>query len=71
VPQAPVSPSIIARIIHSALVIGVLLFYGIAWYVGSKASLPVSAVPDRRVLYVGLFMFSAVLFGAAVAPARS
>jgi hypothetical protein len=65
-PASTVSPAVTARIIHSALVIGVLLFYGIAWYVGSKASLPVSAVPDRRVLYVGLFMFSAVLFGAAV-----
>jgi hypothetical protein len=65
-PASPVSPSITARIIYSALVIGVLLFYGIAWYVGSKTSLPVSAVPDRRVLYVGLFLFSAVLFGAAV-----
>lgn len=43
-----------------------MLFYGVAWYVGSKASMPVSAIPDRRVLYVGLFFISAVLFGAAV-----
>lgn len=28
--------------------------------------MPVSAVPDRRVLYLGLFVFSAVLFGAAM-----
>ena len=65
-PASSVSPAITARIIHSALVLGVLLFYGIAWYIGSKASLPVSAVPDRRVLYLGLFLLSAVLFGAAV-----
>ncbi|HEX2251296.1 MAG TPA: hypothetical protein VHH32_13195 [Gemmatimonadales bacterium] len=65
-PASTISPSITARIIHSALVFGVLLFYGIAWYVGSRTSLPVSAVPDRRVLYLGLFLFGAVLFGAAV-----
>jgi hypothetical protein len=28
--------------------------------------MPVSAVPDRRVLYLGLFLISAVLFGAAM-----
>lgn len=46
--------------------LGVMLFYAVAWYVGSRASMPVSAVPDRRVLYLGLFFFSAVVFGAAV-----
>jgi hypothetical protein len=65
-PSAPVSPSISARIIHAALVLGVVLFYAVAWYVGTKTSMPVSAVPDRRVLYLGLFLASAVLFGAAV-----
>jgi hypothetical protein len=64
--SAPVSPSISARIIHAALVLGVMLFWAVAWYTGSYVSLPVSAVPDRRVLYVGLFLISAVLFGAAV-----
>jgi hypothetical protein len=64
--SAPISPAISARIIHAALMVGILLFYGVAWYVGSKASMPVSAVPDRRVLYLGLFFISAVLFGAAV-----
>jgi hypothetical protein len=64
-PSAPVSPAISARIIHAALMLGVILFYGVAWFVGSRASLPISAVPDRRVLYVGLFLLSAVLFGAA------
>ena len=64
--SAPISPTISARIIHTALMVGVTLFYALAWYVGSKASLPISAVPDRRVLYLGLFFVSAVLFGAAV-----
>jgi hypothetical protein len=65
-PSAPISPAISARIIHGALMVGVMLFYAVAWYVGSRASMPVSAVPDRRVLYLGLFFVSAVLFGAAV-----
>jgi hypothetical protein len=65
-PSAPVSPAISARIIHASLVVGVMLFYAVAWYVGTRTSLPVSAVPDRRVLYLGLFLVSAVLFGAAV-----
>jgi putative copper export protein len=43
-----------------------MLFCGAAWYIGSKSSMPVSAVPDRRVLYLGLFLVSGVLFGAAV-----
>ena len=46
--------------------LSVMLFFGVAWYVGSITSMPISAVPDRRVLYLGLFFFSAVLFGAAV-----
>jgi hypothetical protein len=65
-PSAPVSPTISARIIHAALVLGVILFYAVAWYVGTKTSMPISAVPGRRVLYLGLFLVSAVLFGAAV-----
>ena len=65
-PGAPVSPAISARIIHAALMLGVMLFFGVAWYVGSMAPMPISAVPDRRVLYLGLFFISAVLFGAAV-----
>jgi hypothetical protein len=64
--SAPISPAISARIIHAALMLGVILFYAVAWYVGTKTSMPVSAVPDRRVLYLGLFLFSAVLFGAAM-----
>ncbi|HEY8196785.1 MAG TPA: hypothetical protein VIG04_07400 [Gemmatimonadales bacterium] len=65
-PAAPISPAISARIIHAALVLGVMLFTGTAWYIGSDSSLPVSALPDRRVLYLGLFMMSAVLFGGAM-----
>lgn len=65
-PNAPVSPFVIARIIHAALVLGVMMFWAVAWYVGAGVSLPVNAVPDRKVLYLGLFLFSAVLFGAAM-----
>ena len=43
-----------------------MLFWAVAWYVGTNISLPVSALPDRRVLYVGLFVVSAVLFGGAM-----
>jgi putative copper export protein len=65
-PAAPISPAISARIIHAALVLGVMLFLGTVWYIGTNSSMPVSALPDRRVLYVGLFVVSAVLFGAGV-----
>jgi hypothetical protein len=65
-PSDPVSPAITARIVHVALVLGVLLFWSVAWYIGSNSTMPVSAVPDRRVLYLGLFLFSGVLFGAAM-----
>ena len=65
-PSGTVSPAISARIIHGALVLGIVLFYAVAWFVGTKTSMPVSAVPDRRLLYVGLFVVSAALFGAAM-----
>jgi uncharacterized RDD family membrane protein YckC len=65
-PDTPISPFIIARIIHAALVLGVMMFWAVAWYVGAGASLPVDAVPDRKVLYLGLFLVSGVLFGAAM-----
>ena len=42
------------------------MFTCTAWHVGSHSSLPVSALPDRRVLYLGLFVVSAVLFGGAM-----
>jgi hypothetical protein len=63
---APVSPGISARIIHAALVLGVVMFWAVAWYVGTKALMPASAIPNRPLLYVGLAMASAVLFGAAM-----
>jgi hypothetical protein len=61
----PASPAITARIIHAALVLGVILFYAVAWYVGSNTPMPVFAGPVRRAVYLGLFLVSAVLFGAA------
>jgi hypothetical protein len=65
-PGSPASLGISARIIHAALVLGVLLFWAVAWYVGTTTSMPASAIPNRPVLYVGLAVASAVLFGAAV-----
>jgi hypothetical protein len=65
-----VSPAISARIIHAAMVTGVLLFWGVAWYVGEARSMPSSALPDRRVLYVALFLMAAVLFAGAAFAAR-
>jgi hypothetical protein len=62
----PVSPSINARIIHAALVLGVLIFWFVAWSLGRSSAMPVYALPDRRVLYVALVLVSAVLFGAAM-----
>ncbi|MEP7227171.1 MAG: hypothetical protein ABI785_07405 [Gemmatimonadales bacterium] len=65
-PAAPMSPAISARIIHAALALGVMLFLGTSLYIGSNSPVPASALPDRRVLYLGLFVVSAVLFGAAM-----
>ena len=63
---APISPAINARIIHAALVLGILMFWVVAWLLGRSPAMPVSALPDRRVLYIALFLVSAVLFGAAM-----
>jgi hypothetical protein len=63
-PSAPVSSAITARIIHAALMLGVVLFWAVSWFAGARSQ-PVSTLPDRRVLYLGLFLVSAVLFGAA------
>jgi hypothetical protein len=60
----PISPSIRARIIHGALVLGIVLFWVLAWAVSDR-SIPAEALPDRRVLYIGLSLVSATLFGAA------
>jgi len=64
--NAPVSPAINARIIHAALVSGVLMFCVVAWYLGRAPATPAYALPDRRVLYIALFLVSAILFGAAM-----
>lgn len=64
-PGAPVSPATNARIVHAALVTGVLTFCVVAWYLG-RAAMPAVALPNRRVLYIALFLVSATLFGAAM-----
>jgi hypothetical protein len=64
--NAPVSPAMNAKIIHAALMTGVLMFCLVAWYLGRTSAMPVYALPDRRVLYIALFLVSAILFGAAV-----
>ena len=65
-PAAPVTPAISARIIHAALMLGVMLFLAVALYIGRDSPMPASALPDRRVLYIGSILASAVLFGAAM-----
>jgi hypothetical protein len=71
-----ISPSIRARIIHGALVLGILMFGAVAFAIRDR-SIASEALPDRRVLYVALALVSATLFGAAAfstgrlpAPAR-
>lgn len=65
-PNSPVSPTISARIIHAALVLGVLTFWLVGWYIGQSSAVPAEALPDRRVLYVALALVSATLFGGAM-----
>ena len=65
-PSGPVSPSISARIIHAALVLGVLMFWLVAWYIGQSSAVPADALPERKVLYVALALVSAMLFGGAM-----
>jgi hypothetical protein len=67
---APVSPSISARIIHGSLVLGVLLLGLVAWFVAGRTALPVDVLPERRVLYIALFLVSATLFGGAMFTAN-
>jgi hypothetical protein len=61
-----VSPALSARIIHGSLVLGVVLLVLVSWFVAQRTGLPVSALPDRRVLYAALFLVSAALFGGAM-----
>jgi hypothetical protein len=63
---APISPAINARIIHAALMLGIMMFWVVAWWLGRTSAMPVYALPDRRVLYIALFLVSGVLFGAAM-----
>lgn len=63
-PTGPISPSIRARIIHGALVLGIVMFGLLGWAL-RESSLPADALPDRRVLYIALALVSATLFGAA------
>jgi hypothetical protein len=65
---APVSPVVSARLIHAALVLGVVLFCLVAWAV--KDAVPSAELPNRRVLYFSLTVVSAVLFGAAAFTAN-
>jgi heme A synthase len=65
-PRGPVSASISARIIHAALVLGVLMFWLVAWYIGQSSAVPADALPERKVLYVALALVSAMLFGGAM-----
>ena len=66
--RVPVSPSISARLIHAALVVGVVLFCLVAWFV--EAATPSEALPNRRVLYISLAVVSAALFGGAAFTAN-
>lgn len=59
-----ISPSIRARIIHGALVLGIVMFWVLAWAIRDR-SVPAGALPERRVLYIALALVSATLFGAA------
>lgn len=63
-PPPAISPSIRARIIHGALVLGIVMFWALSWAISDR-SLPTAALPDRRVLYVALALVSATMFGAA------
>jgi hypothetical protein len=65
-PAGPVSPATSARIIHAALVVGVLTFWLVAWTIGRSSAVPAEALPDRKVLYVALTLVSAFLFGGAM-----
>jgi hypothetical protein len=63
-----VSPAVSARLVHAALVLGVVLFCLVAWAMGS--AVPSEGLPNRRVLYVSLTVVSATLFGAAAFTAN-
>ena len=62
----PISPSIRARIIHGALVYGILVFWGLAWALSDR-SVPAEARPDRRVLSIALAVVSAAWLALGIA----
>jgi len=64
-PTTTIPASIRARIIHGALVLGIVTFWALAWLLRDH-SLPAGALPDRRILYIALALFSIATFGAAV-----
>ncbi|HEU4700340.1 MAG TPA: hypothetical protein VFS40_14245 [Gemmatimonadales bacterium] len=69
------SPSLSARLVHGAIVAGVLVFFILAGVVGERAGRPAWAVPERKVLYLLLFavtvgMFAAATFFAGRLPPR-
>jgi F0F1-type ATP synthase membrane subunit c/vacuolar-type H+-ATPase subunit K len=68
--RAPASPAFTARIIHGALVMGVLLFWAAVWYLGTQTASPASALPSGP-LYLALIMMTAVSFAGAALVARS
>jgi len=63
-PGMAISPSIRARIIHAALVLGIVMITVLSWAIRDR-SMPAEALPDRKVLYIALALASATLFGAA------
>ncbi|MFL5518773.1 MAG: hypothetical protein ACJ8DJ_21660 [Gemmatimonadales bacterium] len=66
--SGPVYPTASARLIHAALVLGVVLFCLVAWVV--RDAVPSAELPNRRVLYICLAVVSAALFGAAAFTAN-
>ena len=48
------------------MLVGIFTFGLVAWSQARAPSMPVYALPDRRVLYIAIFLVSAGLFGAAM-----
>jgi O-antigen ligase len=70
IPQVPRSPrpappSLSARIVHGAIVAGLLLFFVLARIMGERRAESVATQPDRKPLYLALFMVTAAMFAAA------
>jgi F0F1-type ATP synthase membrane subunit c/vacuolar-type H+-ATPase subunit K len=67
VPRSPRSapPTLSARIVHGAIVAGLLLFFVVAGAVGGRRTGAMTTQPDRKPLYLALFVVTAAMFGAA------